>query len=358
MTHKDAALAEMARVLQARRPAAGARVLEGRGAAARRPTTGIRSRCCRASASGWPATATSYRYLAESIRMHPGPGRAEGDDEDAPASAMSTCTTSAPASSRCTWGSSAERRGRRQLRALWRRARFDRRRPAAPARQHAGGRGGRRRRGCSAASRPWLGVLAAAVGGARRCSRATPGTARVRDRRRAGACLAALEPADRAGSTPRATCSLHAAQAPAKREPVRAPRACPSVLDGDTLLGEARVALPAPAGGLGRGDVAALSHLTTPDMLAELLDVLTARGSEPNRTARAHAARRAARPRGARRGLPRQHRVLRPDPRIGRCRAPCPSASCGCSPAPRTRRPPGAWRASRRCSEGGLAAAS
>ena len=47
MTHKDAALAEMARVLQAGRAAGGARVLEGVEAARAAPTTAIRSRCCR-----------------------------------------------------------------------------------------------------------------------------------------------------------------------------------------------------------------------------------------------------------------------------------------------------------------------
>ena len=42
---------------EAGRQAAGARVLQGRARRWRRPTTGIRSRCCRASASSWPATA-------------------------------------------------------------------------------------------------------------------------------------------------------------------------------------------------------------------------------------------------------------------------------------------------------------
>ena len=143
MTHKDTALAEMSRVLQARRPAAGARVLEGRGAARRRPTTGIRSTCCRGSASWWPATPTSYRYLAESIRMHPDQADAEGDDEDR---RLRPCRRAQP-----------ERRRRRAARgdqvlssgapAIRRRASaraLARPRRAAPARQLA--RGGRRRR--------------------------------------------------------------------------------------------------------------------------------------------------------------------------------------------------------------------
>ena len=71
MTHKDVALAEMNRVLKPRRQAAGAGVLEGGASRWRRPTTGIRSRSCRNWANWWPATAASYRYLAESIRMHP-----------------------------------------------------------------------------------------------------------------------------------------------------------------------------------------------------------------------------------------------------------------------------------------------
>jgi demethylmenaquinone methyltransferase/2-methoxy-6-polyprenyl-1,4-benzoquinol methylase len=61
----------MARVLK---PGGRLLVLEffqGREPAGKSPTTGTRSTCCRASASGSPATPTSYRYLAESIRMHP-----------------------------------------------------------------------------------------------------------------------------------------------------------------------------------------------------------------------------------------------------------------------------------------------
>ena len=71
MTHKDKALAEMARVLKpggrllvlefskvAAPLEQGLRLVLVQGAAAHRP-------------AGSPATATSYRYLAESIRMHP-----------------------------------------------------------------------------------------------------------------------------------------------------------------------------------------------------------------------------------------------------------------------------------------------
>ena len=71
MTHKDKALAEMARVLKT-----GGRLLvlefsKVARAARRRPTTGIRSRSCRGSASWVAGDAESYRYLAESIRVHP-----------------------------------------------------------------------------------------------------------------------------------------------------------------------------------------------------------------------------------------------------------------------------------------------
>ena len=51
MTRKDAALAEMRRVLQPGRQAAGAGVLARCGSRSRRSTTPIRSRCCRGSAS-------------------------------------------------------------------------------------------------------------------------------------------------------------------------------------------------------------------------------------------------------------------------------------------------------------------
>ena len=71
MTHKDRALAEMAPRAAPGRAPAGAGVLEGRRAAGARPTTGTRSRCCRDSASSVAGDADSYRYLAESIRMHP-----------------------------------------------------------------------------------------------------------------------------------------------------------------------------------------------------------------------------------------------------------------------------------------------
>ena len=56
MTHKEAALAEMRRVLRPGGAAAGARVLARRGAAGAAPTTGTVSMCCRGSASSSPAT--------------------------------------------------------------------------------------------------------------------------------------------------------------------------------------------------------------------------------------------------------------------------------------------------------------
>ena len=67
-------------------------------------------------------------------------------------------------------------------------------------------------------------------------------------------------------------------------QPTRRDPPLPVGVDGDALLGEARAGFLRLQEAWDAGDVAALSHLTTPDMLAELLDVLTARGSEPNRT--------------------------------------------------------------------------
>ena len=72
VTDKAAALRSMHRVLQARRPAAGAGVLAPDAAGARsRSTTPIPSACCRCSARLVAGDEASYRYLAESIRMHP-----------------------------------------------------------------------------------------------------------------------------------------------------------------------------------------------------------------------------------------------------------------------------------------------
>jgi predicted lipid-binding transport protein (Tim44 family) len=58
----------------------------------------------------------------------------------------------------------------------------------------------------------------------------------------------------------------------------------PAGLDGAEVLSAARSRFLRLQAAWDAGDVAALGHLTTPDMLEELLDVLTARGSEPNRT--------------------------------------------------------------------------
>ena len=58
----------------------------------------------------------------------------------------------------------------------------------------------------------------------------------------------------------------------------------PAGLDGEVVLDEVRSRFLRLQAAWDAGDVAALSHLTTPDMLEELLHVLTARGSEPNRT--------------------------------------------------------------------------
>ncbi|HEX2540031.1 MAG TPA: Tim44-like domain-containing protein [Caldimonas sp.] len=64
----------------------------------------------------------------------------------------------------------------------------------------------------------------------------------------------------------------------------KAALALPVGVDGDAVLGEARARFLRLQAAWDAGDVTALSHLTTPEMLEELLDVLTARGSEPNRT--------------------------------------------------------------------------
>jgi hypothetical protein len=58
----------------------------------------------------------------------------------------------------------------------------------------------------------------------------------------------------------------------------------PVGVDSDALLSEARARFLCLQAAWDDGDVAALSRLTTPEMLEELLDVLTARGSAPNRT--------------------------------------------------------------------------
>ncbi len=56
---------------QAGRAPAGTRVLASVEAVAETLRPVFLSRCCRGSASGWRATPRPYRYLAESIRMHP-----------------------------------------------------------------------------------------------------------------------------------------------------------------------------------------------------------------------------------------------------------------------------------------------
>ena len=72
VTDKAAALRLHVPRAEARRPAAGAGVLDAGGAGtASRCTTPIRSSSCRGWAALVAQDAASYRYLAESIRMHP-----------------------------------------------------------------------------------------------------------------------------------------------------------------------------------------------------------------------------------------------------------------------------------------------
>jgi len=71
--------------------------------------------------------------------------------------------------------------------------------------------------------------------------------------------------------------------APAQRRAVRS-TPLPAGVDGAEVLDAARARFMNLQAAWDAGDVAALGQLTTPEMLEELLDVLTARGSEPNRT--------------------------------------------------------------------------
>jgi len=76
-----------------------------------------------------------------------------------------------------------------------------------------------------------------------------------------------------APTTPSASAPVHAAEA-----------AWPHALDGDQVLAAARSRFLRLQAAWDAGDVATLRHLTTPDMLEQLLSVLGARGSTPNRT--------------------------------------------------------------------------
>jgi predicted lipid-binding transport protein (Tim44 family) len=129
----------------------------------------------------------------------------------------------------------------------------------------------------------WIGVLAAVwavlglqQGDASTAAFATGGALAV------ASLLWAWRQRGRAGATVEAAPlpSVPAAQ-------VASPRVAPALpvgFDGDALLGEARLRFLRLQAAWDEGDVATLGNLTTPDMLAELMDVLTARGSEPNRT--------------------------------------------------------------------------
>ena len=66
--------------------------------------------------------------------------------------------------------------------------------------------------------------------------------------------------------------------------PLPLPLELPAGLDGAEVLAAARSRFMHLQVAWDAGDVSALQSLTTPDMLAELLHVLTARGSGPSRT--------------------------------------------------------------------------
>jgi len=72
MTHKDNALAEMNRVLKPGGRLARARVLQGSRRRCPRSTTGISFNVLPRVGEWVAKDGESYRYLAESIRMHPG----------------------------------------------------------------------------------------------------------------------------------------------------------------------------------------------------------------------------------------------------------------------------------------------
>jgi hypothetical protein len=98
------------------------------------------------------------------------------------------------------------------------------------------------------------------------------------------------------------------------------PLEVPAGLDGAQVLDAVRNRFMRLQAAWDAGDVSTLRSLTTPDMLEELLHMLTARGSGPSRTDVISLHAETARARGARRRVSRQRRVLRPDPRIGRTR--------------------------------------
>ena len=98
-------------------------------------------------------------------------------------------------------------------------------------------------------------------------------------RPRGGSGVGGHATASFAGAAPTAVSAsppAHAARA--------AQAAWPRALDGEQVLAAARSRFLRLQAAWDAGDVTTLRHLTTPDMLEQLLSVLTARGSAPNRT--------------------------------------------------------------------------
>ncbi|MEP6739250.1 MAG: Tim44-like domain-containing protein [Caldimonas sp.] len=82
----------------------------------------------------------------------------------------------------------------------------------------------------------------------------------------------------------RLAASIGGREAHARPTAANAAAMWPDGLDGAAVLDAARCRFLRLQAAWDEGDVQALGHLTTPDMLEELLPVLTGRGSVPNRT--------------------------------------------------------------------------
>ena len=201
--------------------------------------------------------------------------------------------------------------------------RIARRRPAAPPRQHAGGGGERRRRRSSAASRrgsacsPRSGRCsrraAPATSPAPRCSPSAP---RWRSLRCSWQALAARRSA--AGERRRRRCRARAARRSLLEPRPAAPRSVAGVgVDGAEVLGEARSRFLRLQAAWDAGDVRRSATSRRPTCCASCSPCSTARVGGPSRTDVITLHAELLEPRGARRGLAGERRVLRPHPRIG-----------------------------------------